>query len=571
MKKLLASTVVLLSLGFSANAEPIPEYPQLYAGPTNAPNGTISYTSIIGGTNGYRSSLSGHNVENGKVTKVFTCKSMQDTECAKANVIIYKSVLGMCSGTTSTDCISSFNAIDSNGNTFPGKLLPSVFSEKDGSFEGSRQQNIPSGGQSPLVNIPGAPHAFGTTYLPVVIVTGGGDNRNFYPLQDLVVRLYAVKVVQGQFNFTPSTMDLNASDYNNPFAVNWYGSDTRCVENDSTNCIVPTELPINFRFSITFKTSIPIPGWMHGQVVDPSIQIASTGSDYLTTIAAKPILNPMISVTVPIENLSADFLRPYQYLQFASQTNCDKSSFPMDLSTCQYTEVINDYGQRDFDEFLKWLSYAKDTAFINPARWDVVLDPKYKNIGNCAIPENQVGGMVSTNAPMYLAGPPAWNPNNLTLDYKVAAPHYLSDKSINQGSYDLAINSKLARCLYKFTNAPISASLTIQSIEGKNQIATTVVRESNGFLYLSAKGFTFSSPVLSVKLFGEPIPEPVVQPTPTPSPTESTQPVVTLTSQPTPKVVVTKKPVIVKSVTCINGKNSKVFKGSTCPKGWKPK
>ena len=33
------------------------------------------------------------------------------------------------------------------------------------------------------------------------------------------------------------------------------------------------------------------------------------------------------------------------------------------------------------------------------------------------------------------------------------------------------------------------------------------------------------------EILQEPIPEPVVQPTPTPSPTESTQPVVTLTSQ----------------------------------------
>ena len=71
------------------------------------------------------------------------------------------------------------------------------------------------------------------------------------------------------------------------------------------------------------------------------------------------------------------------------------------------------------------------------------------------------------------------------------------------GSYDLALRSDIARCLYGFTSAPISATIEVVSQFGEKQVAVTTVNEKNGWLYLSAKGFTFSSPTVSVKLTQE--------------------------------------------------------------------
>jgi hypothetical protein len=61
------------------------------------------------------------------------------------------------------------------------------------------------------------------------------------------------------------------------------------------------------------------------------------------------------------------------------------------------------------------------------------------------------------------------------------------------------MNSNVARCLYGFSKAPVSATITISG-EGDKNIATTVVTEKNGWLTLGAYGFTFSAKTIKVKL-----------------------------------------------------------------------
>jgi hypothetical protein len=85
------------------------------------------------------------------------------------------------------------------------------------------------------------------------------------------------------------------------------------------------------------------------------------------------------------------------------------------------------------------------------------------------------------------------------LDYKVAGFHYLPNGEEAIGSYDLIMNSDVARCLYGFSKAPVSATITISG-EGDKNIATTVVTEKNGWLKLGAYGFTFSAKTIKVKL-----------------------------------------------------------------------
>jgi hypothetical protein len=67
------------------------------------------------------------------------------------------------------------------------------------------------------------------------------------------------------------------------------------------------------------------------------------------------------------------------------------------------------------------------------------------------------------------------------------------------GTYDLIIRSEAARCLYKFSKAPVSATVTVTGGNSQN-IATTVVSEKNGWLKLAAYGFTFSTKNIKIKL-----------------------------------------------------------------------
>jgi len=177
---------------------------------------------------------------------------------------------------------------------------------------------------------------------------------------------------------------------------------------------------------------------------------------------------------------------------------------------------------------------------------------------------------VTTNALTYSAGPPTYNKESGALEYKVASPHFEASGAEASGSYDLVLKSDVARCIYGFSKAPIKAEISISSQDGQKKVATTVVNESNGWLYLSAKGFTFSSPVIQVKLTQEaPAPAPTPTPTPTPIATQAPAPIESAAPAPTLKPVMAKKI----TITCVKGKLVKKVSAVNpkCPAGYKKK
>ena len=153
-----------------------------------------------------------------------------------------------------------------------------------------------------------------------------------------------------------------------------------------------------------------------------------------------------------------------------------------------------------------------------------------------------------------------------SLDYKVSSPHYDEKGGANIGNYNLVLSSATARCIYGFSNAPISANVSVISSDGTTQVATTVVKEKDGWLYLSAAGYGYSNPTVRVKLTQEVAP--------------ATTNVQTTTTPVTPSVTEVKptvapKPVVVKktTITCVKGKVSKKITAvnPTCPSGYKKK
>jgi hypothetical protein len=162
-------------------------------------------------------------------------------------------------------------------------------------------------------------------------------------------------------------------------------------------------------------------------------------------------------------------------------------------------------------------------------------------------------GIVTTNATQYSAGPPKLNESEGTLEYSVAAPHFTTQGTEFLGTYDLIMRSDVARCVYGFTAAPIRATLSVVNDEGNQKVATEILGEKNGWLYLSAGGFTYSSPTIKVKLEQD-APAPTATPTPTP----------------TAEVKVATKKI---TITCIKGKTTKKVTAvkPKCPTGYKKK
>jgi hypothetical protein len=90
---------------------------------------------------------------------------------------------------------------------------------------------------------------------------------------------------------------------------------------------------------------------------------------------------------------------------------------------------------------------------------------------------------------------------------------------------------------------------------GDSPIATVITGEKNGWLSLSANGFTFSEKTLQVK-FSQDAPAPVATPTPSATPTAA-------------KPVAAKKT----SITCVKGKTIKKVTAVNpkCPSGYRKK
>jgi hypothetical protein len=211
------------------------------------------------------------------------------------------------------------------------------------------------------------------------------------------------------------------------------------------------------------------------------------------------------------------------------------------MKDVSFKHINTNFSQSSMNNFLLWLPIAKDKAAAMPTQWRLgtMSDNGSGQVRECLEKEKSLAGLVTTNSTMYIDGPPVFKDD--TLDYKVAATHFEDDgTTLFKGSYELIMSSTVARCIYKFTSAPISASVSITSESGVANTATTVISEKNGWLKLGAYGFTFSSPTVRVKL-----------------------------SQEVVKPVALKKT----TITCVKGKTSKKVTAikPKCPTGYRKK
>jgi hypothetical protein len=215
------------------------------------------------------------------------------------------------------------------------------------------------------------------------------------------------------------------------------------------------------------------------------------------------------------------------------------------------------FGEFQMNEFLTWLPVVGDKANLLPSIWTLSLMTNFNAgvIGNsCGQKFDEFTGIVSTNSTQYLAGPPVFNKATDELEYKVAGPHLLPNGELSRGTYDLTLRADFAKCLYGISGTAFRATISVISDNGQSVNAVTTVGEKNGWLNMSAKGFTYSSPTIKVKLSQE-------SPAPTPSAT------------PIPVASAPAKPAAVKksSINCVKGKMTKKVTAVNpkCPTGYK--
>lgn len=506
-------------------------------------------------------------------SKSLICSSVDDPLCTEAKRVMIIQHLPACVEDASFACISDIWAIDATGKKTVGNYvasLPNKSAYDRGPIDSMELAAVR--GTGALWNIPG------------VVNSGGEDNyfvssrNNIWldkavgtPLRNVKAGYYSnisaaitpVQKLTGEYRPNKATDKRDGGVAWGSNGVSQTPTKERCAVTDTGICQVTRDFPSGYRFGLTLKISDKLSGWFHGRIALPSISTKPWNKGVELSVEAEPVKISTLNFTVPNAQIP-EAVRKIIFTdkEFGVSGGADSSIQTMGgLSDPDTMELMNAFLPAIGDKGSKttgYWSFSALNAWNQPA------------IQKCSDGTGDLAGVVTTNALTYSAGPPTYNKESGALEYKVASPHFEASGAEASGSYDLVLKSDVARCIYGFSKAPIKAEISISSQDGQKKVATTVVNESNGWLYLSAKGFTFSSPVIQVKLTQEaPAPEPIPTPAPTPIATQAPAPVESAAPAPILKPVMAKKI----AITCVKGKLVKKVSAvkPKCPAGYKKK
>jgi hypothetical protein len=303
-------------------------------------------------------------------------------------------------------------------------------------------------------------------------------------------------------------------------AVSRSGGELECAWTSTSLCGLTEEFAPDTRAGFKLRISNNITGWFSGRLSKPSVQI--------TPIDAKANLLSITGSSVKVTRLSA-FVNKSVPLPYFDEDMIGSGWFGGTVNS--RTDSLSNAGYLE-----DFRSIVKDTASGVNDVWNINTVPGVSS--HCFTDSSKVHGIVTTNSLIYSGESPTFS--NQTIKYNVAGMHYMPDGVTPvEGTYDLVMRSETARCLYRFSDSPIAASISVTNSNGELKTAVTNFSEKNGWVHFSAYGFGFSEPQISVKL-----------------------------TQPKPAKKIT--------ITCVNTKKPKLTKKITavapkCPAGYKTK
>ena len=497
----------------------------------------------------------------GNATSVVTCTDIASSDCTGTQ-IAYRAILPMCDSSISIDCFKDFKVMDAGGKLLNYTVDGQFPLGNPQYFKGSPSMKVPNGGGVTLIHIPEAPHKGGDTYLVKAEMNAvKNQGQTEFTTRSFTMSISAVKIIEGRYGIRGPSPDLQ-NFANGNIETGWSKEPVPgyCAATSNTQCAKRYSLPLGMRFGLTVNLTTKLTGWLHGRIKAPEVEVSTNSFGGSTVkVLAEPIKIPVNAAWVNNDTAPQsmkDFYSGKPNMGFAIFTLTD-----VRLLTLSQIDLLHDgnmgHDAETLKEYLAWMPALGDKAQAMPTAWTIATMSNYKvenQVQQCLNQTDSLAGIVTTNAAEYFDGPPVFDQASGALDYKVAATHYEPDgTTVFKGSYDLVMSSKVARCIYGFTQAPISATVSVTSEAGTQSAATVVVNEKNGWLSLGAYNFTYSSPTIRVVLTGSSITDVIPTPTPTPTPTR----------------IATKS--AIKSIVCVKGKVKKKISSTNpkCPTGYK--
>ena len=566
--------VVLFSLlsGFtvaSADTTLIEQYVDQGPAVKNVGGYTGVYVEDSSNITNQLSNLTGMNWTNNNGTWVqkeaFTCRALTDPNCANAQTLWFTAVLNVCKSDSDSNCIVGVSAIK-NGKETVGTFAENYPASNEFVFKGDVSAHIPDGGLPSLWTFPGLTHQGGNKFLVFARFTHMGWGYNDYKIDfkpdQFGAGIFGISTKKNG-NFSEFNVKTGKADDLGKAAW-WDGVGFRsgCLSSGPKGeCAIAWPLPENVRFKLTVRTNVPMSNFLHGRLLDPTISVKADSNNRSTmAIEAGSVKVPILNTWVKNTDMPKA-LHDYLYLQ----TGWGGYFYYRDgkgdgRDNVQLLIPFFDYDSQSFNEYLWWLDVAQNKSVGGRSMWiartlnSAEIYRAGPKVRSCIQTTDNISGIVTTDAGMYISGPPTFNEATQSLDYKVSAPHNDEKGNPNIGHYNLVLNADVARCVYGFSKAPISATVSVVSSDASEQIATTAVSERDGWLYLSAAGYGYSAPTIKVKLS---------QSTPTP-----------VAATPVAQAPAVVQKVVKKiSITCVKGKTTKKISGTNpvCPTGYKKK
>lgn len=266
------------------------------------------------------------------------------------------------------------------------------------------------------------------------------------------------------------------------------GAMSSCVWSTQTSCAYRIAFPEGSSLKLTLLMNNSLSGWLSGRLQQPtvSVEAAGRGLDRIS-IEALPVDVPMVAVDIPVAEATPAILAHWRTGTCPGNKPCEDGVGGVESDGPDSAKLLRLFARHLGDTATKLIptwSIASMNASIPPSP--------------CLASSDSLVGLVTTNATVYDSGPPAFVDSSLR--YSVAGLHRVPSGDVLRGTYDLVLSSDAARCLYGFGKAPIRAEIQVISEDGVEQVVTTAVSERKGWLRLSAYGFTFSEPTISIRL-----------------------------------------------------------------------
>jgi hypothetical protein len=461
VKKLLA-VLVILGTTFGSNSLAFAEDKESFFPPALQTDGNDRSFSV-GGNLGFGFSSLGHWPD-------MLCKSTKDPKCDFTRTkfdnrwqgIGGNAMLELCTPESNNDCIENVE-ISRDGITFKKlifeRYMPDGFLDPaDGNtFPADTAMNLPRGG------------------MPSIWVEDIEGKTS--DLKYLVYYKYEMGYDIPSNKFNLGRISLTVTPFKEKPGLVWASLWT-----DRTQSGIQYDFQPDTSLKITVHISKDPSGWFKARMKDLDVQILPFNEkNNRLIVKGSAVSTPNFAVVK-----RSDSLNPTE-AKLAADFGYSKGA------------VMADPAQPEIFEYVEyWRSYLNDIAPHSTTSWGIE-STTWTSDNRCLSDTTRVLGVVATNAMGYDGNAPKFA--NGFLNYRVTGFHYSADGiKPNLGTYDLVMRSDAARCLYGFSNAPVSAIVSISTTGGATNVATTVVSEKDGWLKMKAAGFTYSEKTLKVKI-----------------------------------------------------------------------